>query len=77
MRLAYNGAPFHGWQTQPNAVSVQETLEKAMSMVMRMPVGHLLSGKKARFRLHSIPQLRRKSNAQSGARAGRANFAGH
>lgn len=38
MRLAYNGAPFHGWQTQPNAVSVQETLEKAMSMVMRMPV---------------------------------------
>lgn len=38
MRLAYNGAPFHGWQTQPNAVSVQETLEKAMSMVMRMPM---------------------------------------
>ena len=38
MRLAYNGAPFHGWQTQPNAVSVQETLEKAMSMVMRMPL---------------------------------------
>lgn len=38
MRLAYNGAPFHGWQTQPNAVSVQEMLEKAMSMVMRMPM---------------------------------------
>lgn len=38
MRLAYNGAPFHGWQTQPNAVSVQETLEKAISMVMRMPM---------------------------------------
>lgn len=38
MLLAYNGSPFHGWQTQPNAVSVQETLERAMSMVMREDV---------------------------------------
>ena len=33
MRLAYNGTPFHGWQRQPNAVSVQEELEHALSMV--------------------------------------------
>lgn len=38
MRLAYNGAPFHGWQIQPNAVSVQETVEKALSTVMRREV---------------------------------------
>lgn len=30
LRLAYNGAPFHGWQSQPNAVSVQQTLEEAL-----------------------------------------------
>ena len=35
MRLAYNGADFHGWQSQPNAVSVQEIIEKALSMVLR------------------------------------------
>lgn len=29
--LAYNGEKFHGWQVQPNAVSVQEILEKALS----------------------------------------------
>lgn len=35
MRLAYNGASFHGWQIQPHDVSVQETLEKALSTVLR------------------------------------------
>lgn len=38
MRLAYRGANFHGWQTQPNDVSVQETIEQAMSMVMRSQI---------------------------------------
>lgn len=38
MRLAYNGAGYHGWQSQPNAVSVQECIEKAMSMIMRHEV---------------------------------------
>ena len=35
LRLAYNGAPFHGWQSQPNAVSVQSTIEKAPSTILR------------------------------------------
>lgn len=38
MRLAYRGAAFHGWQSQPNDISVQETIEKAMTMVMRQPI---------------------------------------
>lgn len=38
LRLSYLGAPFHGWQTQPNAVSVQETLEKGLSTIMRTPI---------------------------------------
>ena len=32
LHLAYNGTPFNGWQIQPNAPSVQETLEKAFSI---------------------------------------------
>lgn len=38
MTLAYCGAPFHGWQSQPNAVSVQSTLESAMSLALRREV---------------------------------------
>jgi len=30
--LSYNGAPFCGWQSQPNAPSVQEELERALSI---------------------------------------------
>lgn len=30
MRLAYNGTPYHGWQKQQNAHSVQEELEQAL-----------------------------------------------
>lgn len=38
MHLAYRGAPFHGWQSQPNAVSVQSALEDALARYMRHPV---------------------------------------
>lgn len=37
LRLAYDGAGFHGWQTQPNACSVQQTIESALSTVLRRP----------------------------------------
>lgn len=35
MRLAYRGAPFHGWQCQPGEVTVQSVIEDALSTVMR------------------------------------------
>lgn len=35
IELAYKGTQFHGWQIQPNAVSVQECLEKALSTITR------------------------------------------
>ena len=38
LKLAYNGANYHGWQSQPNAVSVKECIEKALTMVMRQPI---------------------------------------
>lgn len=37
MKLAYRGAPFHGWQRQPNATSVQQLVEEALSKVLRCP----------------------------------------
>lgn len=35
IELSYRGEPFHGWQRQPNATSVQQALEEALSTVLR------------------------------------------
>ncbi len=35
IQLSYDGTDYHGWQIQPNGISVQETVEKAMSVVAR------------------------------------------
>ncbi|MGA1227053.1 MAG: tRNA pseudouridine(38-40) synthase TruA [Tamlana sp.] len=34
LELSYNGAGYHGWQNQPNAISVQEVIEKALSTLL-------------------------------------------
>ena len=33
--LGYDGAAYHGWQIQPNGISVQETLMKALTTILR------------------------------------------
>lgn len=38
LELSYRGASFHGWQIQPGDSSVQETLEDAISTLVRRPV---------------------------------------
>lgn len=35
IELSYNGKMYHGWQIQVNEVSVQETIEKALSVILR------------------------------------------
>ncbi len=38
IHLAYHGAGYCGWQTQPNVPSVQQTLEEALSTLLRTPI---------------------------------------
>lgn len=38
IHLAYDGTRFHGWQRQPNAITVQEVLEDALSMMTGEPL---------------------------------------
>lgn len=33
--LTYNGTPYHGWQIQPNGITVQECVEKALTLLLR------------------------------------------
>ena len=35
LELSYFGKDFHGWQRQPNAISVQQTIEDAINVVFR------------------------------------------
>ena len=35
VELSYLGTHYHGWQRQPNKISVQETVENAFSTVLR------------------------------------------
>ena len=36
--LSYDGARYHGWQIQPNGMSVQEVLNKALTTLLREPI---------------------------------------
>lgn len=38
IHLAYNGTNYAGWQIQPNALSVQQTLNEALSTILRTEV---------------------------------------
>ena len=38
IEISYNGKNFHGWQQQPNAITVQEEIEKALSLLIGFEV---------------------------------------
>lgn len=38
IELAYNGKNYHGWQMQPNASSVQDTIQQALKILLNQPV---------------------------------------
>ncbi|MDB5109528.1 MAG: tRNA pseudouridine(38-40) synthase TruA [Mucilaginibacter sp.] len=45
IELAYDGTNYHGWQTQHNALSVQEVLNKCLSTVLRESIETLGCGR--------------------------------
>ena len=45
LKLAYKGTNYHGWQVQPNASSVQETLNKALSVILNKEMNIMGAGR--------------------------------
>lgn len=45
IELSYRGTAYHGWQRQGNALSIQEIVEKALSVLLKQPIGIIGSGR--------------------------------
>lgn len=45
IQFSYFGKAYHGWQNQPNALSVQEVLENALSTLLRQRIGVVGAGR--------------------------------
>ena len=45
IEIAYNGKNYHGWQMQPNEVTVQEVLEKTMTTILREEIKVMGAGR--------------------------------
>ncbi len=45
IELAYNGKNYHGWQNQPDAITVQEVLEHALSTLLREKIQVMGAGR--------------------------------
>lgn len=45
IKLAYNGTLYHGWQYQPNASSIQETMNTAVSTVLNKDISIMGAGR--------------------------------
>lgn len=45
VRFSYCGTAYHGSQTQPNGITVQEVMEKAFSTILRCPVALTFAGR--------------------------------
>ncbi|RYZ88337.1 MAG: tRNA pseudouridine(38-40) synthase TruA [Proteobacteria bacterium] len=45
IEFAYNGTNYHGWQSQPNAASVQETLNKALTVLLAESISVMGAGR--------------------------------
>ncbi|MCX7193384.1 MAG: tRNA pseudouridine(38-40) synthase TruA [Proteobacteria bacterium] len=49
MRIAlgveYDGRPYCGWQSQPNGMTVQDTLQQALSRIAAMPISVIAAGR--------------------------------
>jgi tRNA pseudouridine38-40 synthase len=43
--ISYNGTPYHGWQNQPNAISVQHVVEDCFTKVFRKKIEITGSGR--------------------------------
>jgi len=45
LELSYNGKNYHGWQIQPNVISVQEKINDGLSKLLKSPINVMGAGR--------------------------------
>jgi tRNA pseudouridine38-40 synthase len=45
IELAFKGTAYHGWQKQPNAVTIQDEVDRALSVVLKEPIESVGAGR--------------------------------
>ena len=45
VEISYNGSKFHGWQIQPNAITVQQTIEEAFFTLLKKQIKLTAAGR--------------------------------
>ena len=43
--ISYCGSKYHGWQRQPNSLSIQETVEDAISIILKQKISLVAAGR--------------------------------
>lgn len=56
MMIAYDGTGYSGWQIQPNALSIQETLQKALHILLNEEV-HVTGSGRTDAGVHALGQV--------------------
>lgn len=54
--IEYDGAAFHGWQSQPHGLTVQDTLEQALAQVAGQPIRVTCAGR-TDTGVHALEQI--------------------
>ncbi len=45
LEISFKGTNYHGWQEQPNAITVQSVIEKALTLILRYPTKIMGAGR--------------------------------
>ncbi|WP_192822470.1 tRNA pseudouridine(38-40) synthase TruA [Rufibacter sp. LB8] len=56
LEVAYDGTRFHGWQTQPNAVTVQQVLDDCLKKVFRLSIVETIGSGRTDTGVHASQQ---------------------
>jgi tRNA pseudouridine38-40 synthase len=54
--VQYNGSPWHGWQTQPSGLTIQDALELALAKFAKCPISVVCAGR-TDAGVHAIEQI--------------------
>lgn len=55
--LAYDGTSYNGWQIQPNAPSIQETLQDCLKILLRQPQIQIIGSGRTDAGVHALGQV--------------------